>query len=549
MMNKSHNTRGILLISCAIATLPVLLSLIFFRQQINGHAQEATAPVLEQSPRVDSNASNNVAQKPAPLALSNAPADAELRRKIDEALESSGLASARWGVFVMSLKDNRVLYARDSDRPFIPASNMKIYTTAVALDLLGADYRWRTSVYAASEADKTGTLNGDLTLYGRGAPDLALSANGDKSSLAQLADELYRRGVRRVRGNVVGDESYFRGEPLGDGWLWNDVQWYFGAETSALSIGGNEVTLTLAPSGKAGEPAAVKLEPETDYVRLINDTMTAESGQPATIGINRGLSDNLIRVWGDFPLRSSGYKVRLSVHQPALWAASMFMAELRARGITVEGKALTKDARVTQESDRFDPLHAVELASMTSKPLGDIARAINKESLNLEAELILRTLGKVKGATAPATDPRKMLTRGDDEAGLAVIMRWLEQAGISTRNMALHDGSGLSRLDLVTPEASARLLAAISKSSASVIFRDSLPIAGRDGTLRSRLRTAGGRIYAKTGTLTYTNSLSGYAVTDEGETLAFSIICNDETTPSSSIPVIDTIASLLTNLH
>lgn len=552
-MNKSHNTRRVLLVSSAFITLLVLLSLLFFRQQINGRAQEAreaNAPVHVQSARGDSNASNpsnTVAQTPAPLTLSNAPADAELRRKIDETLESSGLGSARWGVFVLSLKDGRVLYARDSDRPFIPASNMKIYTTAVALDLLGADYRWRTSVYAAGEADQTGTLAGDLTLYGRGAPDLGLNVDGKKSSLAELAEQLYRRGVRRVRGNVIGDESYFRGEPLGDGWLWNDVQWYFGAETSALSIGGNEVSLMLTPSGKTGEPVALKLEPETDYVRLINDTMTVERGQPATIGINRGLSDNVIRVWGDFPLRSSGYRARLSVHQPALWAARMFLAELRARGIAVEGEALMKDARVTQESDRFDPQHAVELASLTGKTLGEIARATNKESLNLEAELILRTLGKVKGATAPSPDPRKMLTRGDDEAGLAVVRSWLEQAGISTQNMALHDGSGLSRLDLVTPEANARLLAAISKSPAGTIFHDSLPIAGRDGTLRSRLRTADGRIYAKTGTLTYTNSLSGYAATDEGEILVFSIICNDETTPSSSIPVIDAIASLLTN--
>jgi D-alanyl-D-alanine carboxypeptidase/D-alanyl-D-alanine-endopeptidase (penicillin-binding protein 4) len=473
----------------------------------------------------------------------------ELRRKIDEAIDSSGLDSARWGVFVMSLKDGRVLYARDADKPFIPASNMKVYTTAVALDLLGADYRWRTSVYGASEADKNGTINGDLTLYGRGAPDLALSIKGSQSSLSQLADELYRRGVRRVRGNVVGDESYFRGEPLGDGWLWNDVQWYFGAEASALSIGGNEVSLSLAPAGKAGEAANIKLEPETDFVRVVNDAVTAERGQPATIGINRGLSDNVFRVWGEFPLNSSGFRARLSVHQPALWAARMFREELRAHGITVEGEALTKDSRVTKESDRFDPQGAIELAYISSKTLGDIARLTNKESLNLEAELILRALGKERGATAPASDASKMLTRGDDEAGLAVIRQWLEQKGISTAGFALHDGSGLSRLDLVTPEATARLLAAITKSSAANIFHDTLPVAGRDGTLRSRLRAEGGRIYAKTGTLTYINSLSGYAVSGAGETMAFSVICNNETTPSSSIPVIDRIASLLASQH
>jgi D-alanyl-D-alanine carboxypeptidase/D-alanyl-D-alanine-endopeptidase (penicillin-binding protein 4) len=543
MMNNSHSTRRTLLIAGAFVPL-LILSIIFFRQQTSGRAQEVAAPTHEQPTRTDANAP---APTPAPIALSNAPADAELRRKIDEAIDSSSLTSAHWGVFVMSLKDGRVLYAREADKPFIPASNMKVYTTAVALDLLGADYRWRTSVYAASEADRNGTINGDLTLYGRGAPDLTLSVKGNQSSLGQLADELYRRGVRRVRGNVIGDESYFRGEPLGDGWLWNDVQWYFGAEASALSVGGNEVSLSLAPAGKAGEAANIKLEPETDFVRVVNDATTAERGQPATIGINRGLSDNVFRVWGEFPLNSKGFRARLSVHQPALWAARLFRDELRARGIAVEGEALTKDARVTKESDRFNPQGSIELASITSKTLAELARLTNKESLNLEAELILRTLGKERGATAPPTDARKLLTRGDDEAGLAVIRLWLEQRGISTAGFALHDGSGLSRLDLVTPEATARLLAAITKSSAANIFHDSLPIAGRDGTLRSRLRALGGRVYAKTGTLTYINSLSGYAVTGAGETLTFSVICNNETTQSSSVPVIDRITSLIAN--
>ncbi|MBC7912048.1 MAG: D-alanyl-D-alanine carboxypeptidase, partial [Pyrinomonadaceae bacterium] len=154
--------------------------------------------------------------------------------------------------------------------------------------------------------------------------------------------------------------------------------------------------------------------------------------------------------------------------------------------------------------------------------------------------------GREKGATAPAADARKMLTRGDDEAGLAVIRKWLDNSGVPTRNLSLHDGSGLSRLNLVTPEATARLLAAMTKSPAAGVFRDSLPVAGRDGTLRSRLRAASERIVAKTGTLTYTSSLSGYAITGEGELLAFSIFCNNEASDKSSIPIIDAIALLLT---
>jgi D-alanyl-D-alanine carboxypeptidase/D-alanyl-D-alanine-endopeptidase (penicillin-binding protein 4) len=485
-----------------------------------------------------------------PLAVYNSSSALELDRSIDREIDGSEFSRARWGVFVMSLRDGRVLYARDADRTFAPASNMKVYTTAVALDSLGADYRWRTSVYAEAEPGKNGTVEGDLTLYGRGAPDLSSNTEKEesKSSLAQLADELYRRGVRHVRGDVVGDESYFRGDPLGDGWLWNDVQWYFGAEVSALTINDNAVNVAVTPSTKSDETASIKLKPETAYVQIKNDTNTVARGTPATIGVTRGLSDNQVRVWGDFPLGGQVINARLSVHQPALWAATLFREALRARGITVEGVARAVDAREGRKGARVDPEHAVELASLTGKTLREIIRSTNKESINLYAELILRTLGKERGAAAPGADAKKMRTRGDDEAGVAVIRQWLEKHGISTDSLALHDGSGLSRLDLVTPEATARLLAAMTQTPNAGVFRDSLPVAGSDGTLKFRLRSQGsGRIVAKTGTLTYINSLSGYAMTDDDEPLAFSIICNDETNAKPSTKVIDAIAALLTS--
>ena len=147
---------------------------------------------------------------------------------------------------------------------------MKIYTTGVALDLLGGDYRWRTSVYANSQPDASGRVSGDLILYGRGAPDLvASSTDENRGSLAKLADDLYAHGVRSVSGNVVGDESYFRGDPLGDGWQWTDLQWYFGAEASALSINGNEVDINFVPAGKAGE-STVRTSDTEGYVTVQN---------------------------------------------------------------------------------------------------------------------------------------------------------------------------------------------------------------------------------------------------------------------------------------
>jgi D-alanyl-D-alanine carboxypeptidase/D-alanyl-D-alanine-endopeptidase (penicillin-binding protein 4) len=473
--------------------------------------------------------------------LSQQPEDVALGREIDHAIDEGDLAQARWGIFVMSMKDGRVLYSRNGDQLFTPASNMKIYTTAAALDLLGADYRWRTSVYADKQPDASGVIEGGLTLFGRGAPDL--NSYG-KDGLGALADQLYQRGVRRVSGNIIGDESYFRGELFGLGWQWNDLQWYFGAEPSALTIDQNSLELTIAPADRVGSSASLTLNRETDYLHLINNTMTVARNGTTTIGINRGLSDNELRVWGDFPTGGRAFSAYLSVPNPALWAATLFRKALIARGIKVDGEARSRDFRVA-ESESFDPQKALEIANESSGTLSEIVRQTNKESNNLYAELILRTLGKERGTSAPDPDSRENRERGDDEAGAAVVKSWLDQSGIPSGALSIRDGSGLSRLDLVTPETTARLLGAIAKTPSATTFRNSLPIAGRDGTLGPRLSREAGRVFAKTGTLTYIHSLSGYATTQRDEVLAFSIFCNDATGHSNPVRVIDQIVGLL----
>ena len=467
----------------------------------------------------------------------------DLASRIDSAInESDGVA--RWGISVISMADGSKVYERNGDKLFTPASNMKIYTTGVALDLLGVDYRWRTSVYANSQPDAIGRVSGDLMLYGRGAPDLVASSKDEnRGSLAKLADDLYARGVRSVSGNVVGDESYFRGDPLGDGWQWTDLQWYFGAEASALSINGNEVDINFVPASKAGE-STVRTSDTEGYVTVQNRmSAAADSRAQSTIGVHRGLSDNNIEVWGEFAPGSKGFGARLSVYKPALWAAKLFGRALKTRGIQVDGQTLSRDSRVPK-SQRFDPSHSVELAFVQSGPLSEIAKKTNKESNNLFAELILRTLGRERGEmSAP---PQGMgRERGDDEAGLAVIRLWLDRAGISITRLALHDGSGLSRLDLVTPETSARFLHSLSRTNVGPVFRESLPIAGRDGTLAGRLKTVANSVSAKTGSLTYDNSLSGYLTTSKGQLFAFSIMCNDQTGSVNSIRLIDQIVTLL----
>lgn len=489
--------------------------------------------------------------KPTPAAgalpatgTSKQPDDTALAREIDRAIDESDLTRARWGVFVMSMKDGRVLYSRNGDRLFTPASNMKVYTTAVALDMLGADYRWRTSVYVDKQPEADGTIAGDVTLYGRGAPDLMSVRKGSAASLEQFADQLYQSGVRHVRGNVIGDESYFRGELFGLGWQWNDLQWYFGAEPSALTVDENSFEVTIAPGNKTGSAASVAVSRDGGFVHLTNSTTTGDRETTNTVGINRGLTDNELRVWGDFPVGGRSYSAFLSVHNPALWAATLFKQALIARGIKVDGEVRSRDLRLP-EKEKFDPQKAFEIAYQDSGTLGEIVRKTNKESNNLFAELILRTLGKERGDSAPDPDARRNRARGDDEAGTAVVRSWLARNGISDDGLAIRDGSGLSRLDLVTPEATARLLLTIGKTGAAAIFRDSLPVAGRDGTLGSRLQRGAGRIFAKTGTIAYVHSLSGYAAAENGEILVFSIFCNDSTQHSNPVRLIDEIAGLL----
>jgi D-alanyl-D-alanine carboxypeptidase/D-alanyl-D-alanine-endopeptidase (penicillin-binding protein 4) len=500
----------------------------------------AAAVVLAQRPTVTPKEKASSAPKAA--SASPDPRDASLAQEIDRLVESSELKQGRWGIFVMSLNDGRVLYSRDNDRLFTPASNLKAYTTAVAIDSLGPDHRWRTSVYAGQQPDANGVITGDLTLYGRGSPDLLSKTKGDAPSLAKFAEQLYAEGVRRVSGNIVGDQSYFRGELFGVGWQWNDLQWYYGAEPSALSIDENTIEVTMGPGAKSGDSASVVVTPNQNYVRLLNTGTTGDRDAPTSIGVLRDLSGNEVHVWGKFPAGGHAFSAFLSVHDPALWAATLFKQALIARGIKVDGEPRSRDFRVA-EKERFDPQKAIELAFQESEPLSEIIRHTNKESDNLYAELILRTLGKERGATAPDPDSRKNETRGDDEAGTAVVRAWLESKGISTRSLAIRDGSGLSRLDLITPESTARLFAAMAQSNAATVYLDSLPIAGHDGTLAGRLKKVEGRISAKTGSLTYVHSLSGYATTAKGERLAFSILCNEVTADRAAIALIDEIAA------
>jgi D-alanyl-D-alanine carboxypeptidase/D-alanyl-D-alanine-endopeptidase (penicillin-binding protein 4) len=504
-----------------------------------------TAGCAPTQSRIDSNPGVAAPESATPTSKSLAvKPDQKLSVILDSLLNSSDFSHGRWGVAVISVKDGKLIYEHNSDHSFTPASNMKVYTTAVALDLLGADYQWRTSVYADAEPDPQGIIRGDLVLYGRGAPDLITANQKDNSnSIEELANRLATRGIKHIQGNVVGDESYFRGDATGDGWQWNDLQWYFGAEASALTINANSVEVSITPATKIEDQPEVVSNDVDGYVQLTNKIVSVARSEPLKIGVQKGLSDNNVTLWGQYPVGTQGYGASISVHRPSLWAASILLRVLKSHGISVAGTAQSRDSRVP-ERERFNPEGKHELAFVTGNPLGEIIKATNKFSVNLYAELLLRTVGRERAAMLSSADgPGREV--GDDERGVNLVRLWLTRQGIKTSGLAIHDGSGLSRLDLITPRATVELLESIHKTNAGGVFTDSLPVAATDGTLRGRLEPLIGRVSAKTGALTYDNSLSGYLTASDRQVFAFSVICNDFVSAGSSISLIDRLVLAL----
>ena len=460
----------------------------------------------------------------------------ELRARIEEITRRPELAPSQFAIEIASLDTGRILFEQNAEKLMVPASNMKMYTIATALARLTPAYRYRTSVYAAARPDTSGTVRGDLIVYGRGDPSFAARFNnGDYfRAIDELAASIAAAGVRRIEGNLVGDESYFTGEPLGSSWEWDDLQWWYGAEVSALSINDNSLDLNIRPGTQTGAPSVVTTGPETPLVAIItgastapaalftiqNNATTAPRGSPRTLRIHRAVGQNILVISGQVPLGDSGFSGSVSIPRPAQFFVSMLRASLAAREIQITGRPITVDAAARAGA----PLNLnslVEIASRQSPPLSEIAAQAMKPSHNLYTELMLRTVGRV----AP---PPGRPDRTSAEAGLEAVRAFLGEAGADTSRLTLVDGSGLSRQNLITAHSTIRLLTYLNRHAIADTFRATLPIAGVDGTLRSRMRgtRAEGNARAKTGTLQNVSALSGYVTSAAGERLAFSLIIN-----------------------
>ena len=465
-----------------------------------------------------------------------------LRRHVNRVLANPLLKRGRVGIRIDWLDRKTPVFSHNADKYFIPASNMKSYTVAAAIDSLTPDYRFITSVYADAKPDSSGVVRGNLIIYGRGDPSFSTGFSGGDyyRGIDLLADRIARAGVKRVEGSLIGDETYFNTEPIPHGWEWDDLQWYYGAEISSLSINNNAVDLKIMP-GADGSKCIVSVLPRTRLYRIINTCQTTPERTRREIRVKKKLNENVVEVSGNMPENDRGYSGAVTVSRPAGMFVEILRQRLSLKGIKVTGaaRAINLDER---DGIRLQTENYVEITAHKSPPLGVIAAKTMKPSQNLYTELILRALGEERG---DRNDTKKTSAR----KGIAVIRKMLSRAGAQPESVIQYDGSGLSRHNIITPNSAVRLFSYIDQGSSKLVWRNALTVGGVDGTLKNRFRgtSAEGNVRGKTGTLNQVSTLSGYVTSISGERFVFSILTNNLPDSRLRTRTIDDIVLLLSD--
>ena len=460
-----------------------------------------------------------------------------VQQRVAQTLNRAGARAAVWGIRVVDPEDNKVLVEVSPDNAFLPASVMKMVTTATAMEKLGPDFRYRTGVYAAGTLSEHGVLNGDIILVGRGDPNL-IDVYGDLNqppALRNLAEKIQEMGIREITGDVVGDDSYFVPSGGGRGSVYAaETGTLYGAPVTALSINNNVINVT-ARAPKSGKTVTVEVEPRTSYFRIRNQAVIGDSDAKQTLSIQLLRSSNTLVITGTLPASKSVTRT-LVMNKPAETTAAIFKDELERRGIKIKGnvRAIRYGGVRTEVKESW-----IFLTEHKSLPLPRGIEIINKRSQNLHTEMLLRTLGA------------ELHNFGSGEAGLEAVKAFLVKAGIYNEDIRLKDGCGLSRENFLTPRFQTNLLEFLLRRPYFDLFFNTLAVSGTEGTLRNRLasNSVKGYIHAKTGSLNGVVTLSGYINTHSGKTLVFSIFTDRVTATETVTKTLDEICSLFVTLY
>jgi len=443
---------------------------------------------------------------------------APLKAQIDRILEDQRLEGAVTGISIRKAGNGEVIYSSNGNIRLHPASNMKLLTAAAALEKLGPDYQFSTELWMDGRV-KGKVLEGDLFLKGTGDPTLM------KKDLDQFAKELKEKGISRINGNLIGDDSWYDNIRLSQDLNWSDEPFHTGAQVSALTLSptndydSGTVLLEITPSVKIGKKGSIQVTPNTDYVNIINQTKTAEAEQSSQVIIDRVHGTNTIIVKGSIPQNGSSMKKWVAVWKPTEYVLHVFKKSLYAHGITFGGKSAIKTGVL--------PHKASKLADKQSMPLKELLIPFMKLSNNSHAEVLTKEMGKV------------VQGEGSWDAGLQVIKETVMNLGLNGESIQLRDGSGMSHKNMITANELSKLLFIAQSKKWFPEFEKSLPIAGQSdklsgGTLRSRLKDelTIGNVKAKTGSISGVSTLSGYITARSGEPYIFSIMINNFLAPS-----------------
>jgi serine-type D-Ala-D-Ala carboxypeptidase/endopeptidase (penicillin-binding protein 4) len=456
---------------------------------------------------------------PAPLNLAAQPpavtreaADTRLAARIDAVLGRPQLRGATWGVEVREAETGRVLYRRNGDRLLAPASNLKLAGAAAAVHHLPPDYRFRTTLYADGEV-REGTLHGDLVLYGRGDPNLSARYLESRTAVWEaLADSLRARGIVRIAGGVVADESWWDADHLRPDWNPESLRWWYAAPVSALGFNDNSVDVRIEPGAAVGRPARLTPMPASGFYTIENRTTTSGAGAGNTVTFQRVPGTNRFVATGQAPRGGGARVVSVAVGDPAGYAGTVFRETLERSGIAVG----TARVRVVATPGGSAAEWARPLVEYHSPPLAQVIDPILRNSQNWFSEQVAKTLG------------RELRGEGSWDAGLEVTAEFLtDVVGIPRTAFVLRDASGLSAQNRITPVALADLLAYVHRTPAQAMVLQSLPVsADTIGSLRTRMTDLRGRVRAKSGYISGVYALSGYVTAAGGREVVFVVIAN-----------------------
>jgi serine-type D-Ala-D-Ala carboxypeptidase/endopeptidase (penicillin-binding protein 4) len=459
-------------------------------------------------------------------------AENNLTHQLNQLLsEDPDLQGAIAGISIRSAESGDVIYDHLGDVRLRPASNMKLLTAAAALSVLGEDYTFKTELLSDG-AVKNKTLRGNLYLMGKGDPTLL------KDDFDKLAGEIKKLGIKKINGNLVGDDSWYDDVRYSVDLPWSDEQTYYGAQVSALTASptkdydSGSVMIEVKPGNSKGVKAEVKVTPDTDFIKVINQTETVPENGNKKLTFEREHAKNTVTIAGTLPLQSKAAREWIGVWDPTRYALALFKQSLKEQGIHLSGKIKTGQ---TPEDAEILHIHS-------SIKLSELLLPFMKLSNNGHAEILVKEMGKVvKG-------------EGSWEKGLEVMETELTKFGINPKTLVLRDGSGISHVNLVPAAQLSQLLFAAQRQKWFPAFLQSLPIAGASekmegGTLRNRMKgpAVRGKVSAKTGTISTVSTISGYINTKSGQNIIFSIMLNNLMDDSKGKKIEDKLITVIAN--